>query len=181
MLQGGGTLAACWLGSKRSWRSSRGSEMKTRDQRWQEWVDAKKDANEDAARAAFALWRGTDRANDALKAIYSGLEDVKRYADDATRHYREGRRFTCDVSNLLTRAGELVAMAERYDALYSLMEEMDSDRVTKDGSAEHTKDEDCDVDPETDCCRVCGVHHAEPCPECGGCGFHRGACSLSDG
>ncbi|MFC1572808.1 hypothetical protein ACFL6M_04335 [Candidatus Eisenbacteria bacterium] len=110
--------------------------MKTRDQRWQAWVDTKKTNDEDAARTAFVLWRGTDRADDALKAIYSGLEDVKRSADDAARHYREGRRFTCDVKNLLTRAGELVALAERYDALHSLMEEMDSPDVVKSEGAE---------------------------------------------
>jgi hypothetical protein len=36
----------------------------------------------------------------------------------------------------------------------------------------HTKDEECDVDPATDLCRGCGVHHGEPCPVCAGRGFH---------
>jgi len=40
----------------------------------------------------------------------------------------------------------------------------------------HTKDEDCDVDPETNNCRVCGVYHGDPCAVCGGRGFHRPWC-----
>lgn len=42
--------------------------------------------------------------------------------------------------------------------------------------AEHTKDEDCCVDPETGSCRVCGVVHGEPCGSCGGEAFHRSGC-----
>lgn len=41
---------------------------------------------------------------------------------------------------------------------------------------EHHKDEDCDVDPDDDLCRECGVYHGEPCPKCGGRGFHRRVC-----
>lgn len=41
----------------------------------------------------------------------------------------------------------------------------------------HTKDEDCTVDPETGCCSVCGVLHGDPCPCCGGSGFHKDGCS----
>ena len=37
----------------------------------------------------------------------------------------------------------------------------------------HTQDSDCSVDPVTDLCTVCGVHHGEPCEHCGGRGFHR--------
>jgi hypothetical protein len=43
-------------------------------------------------------------------------------------------------------------------------------------AVEHTKDSDCDVDPETDCCRACGVLHGDHCPDCGGVGFHRDTC-----
>jgi hypothetical protein len=55
-------------------------------------------------------------------------------------------------------------------------------RVTIPGANEetHTKDEDCDVDPMTGCCRTCGVLHGDPCPECGGRGFHTPGCSESD-
>ena len=41
----------------------------------------------------------------------------------------------------------------------------------------HRQDEHCTVDPETDCCSVCGVLHGGPCPECGGRGFHRPSCT----
>lgn len=41
----------------------------------------------------------------------------------------------------------------------------------------HTDDLDCDVDPETDTCRECGVHHGDPCPYCGGRGFCDPTCS----
>lgn len=37
----------------------------------------------------------------------------------------------------------------------------------------HSQDEHCEVDPETDLCRGCGVSHGEPCPACGGRGYHR--------
>lgn len=40
----------------------------------------------------------------------------------------------------------------------------------------HTRDEQCDVDPDDLCCRVCGVDHSETCPACGGRGFHRDGC-----
>ena len=40
----------------------------------------------------------------------------------------------------------------------------------------HTADEQCDVDPATDCCRVCGVLHGEPCRVCGARGYHRADC-----
>ena len=36
----------------------------------------------------------------------------------------------------------------------------------------HTRDSDCALDPRTDTCRDCGVYHGDPCPECGGRGFH---------
>jgi hypothetical protein len=42
----------------------------------------------------------------------------------------------------------------------------------------HEKDADCTVDPQTDCCSVCGVHHGDECPECNGRGFHVAGCSL---
>jgi hypothetical protein len=40
----------------------------------------------------------------------------------------------------------------------------------------HTRDADCDVNPETNCCRTCGVEHADPCVICGGRGFHLDGC-----
>jgi len=45
---------------------------------------------------------------------------------------------------------------------------------------EHTKDEDCTIDPETMSCIICGVDHDCTCPECGGHGFHKDNCPLSD-
>jgi hypothetical protein len=36
----------------------------------------------------------------------------------------------------------------------------------------HTKDSDCTIDPETDCCLECFAWHAEPCRECGGRAYH---------
>ena len=40
----------------------------------------------------------------------------------------------------------------------------------------HTRDSDCTLDPLTDTCHDCGVHHGEPCPECEGRGFHAPKC-----
>jgi hypothetical protein len=34
------------------------------------------------------------------------------------------------------------------------------------------------VDPETQCCTGCGVYHGDPCPSCGGCGFHNEGCPI---
>lgn len=48
------------------------------------------------------------------------------------------------------------------------------------GSPIHWEDEQCDLDSE-DVCRVCGVWHGDPCPSCGGRGFHRPGCEDSDG
>ncbi len=43
----------------------------------------------------------------------------------------------------------------------------------------HSKDSDCTVDPKTECCTRCGVHHGEACPACAGRGFHNPGCPRS--
>jgi|GEM_PF-2276059 len=46
---------------------------------------------------------------------------------------------------------------------------------------DHLKDVDCVVDPVTGLCRECGVYHGDPCPGCGGRGFHSESCpALAD-
>lgn len=40
--------------------------------------------------------------------------------------------------------------------------------------SEHTKDGDCTL--VDDICTECGVWHADPCPDCGGRGFHEDGC-----
>jgi hypothetical protein len=59
---------------------------------------------------------------------------------------------------------------------------MDLPTAGQDGGEipEHSKDSDCIVDPRTDLCTVCGVMHGEPCPDCGGKGFHTSACTGSN-
>lgn len=44
----------------------------------------------------------------------------------------------------------------------------------------HERDEDCTVDPKTDCCTACGVYHGDPCPECKGRGFHKAGCPINE-
>ena len=45
---------------------------------------------------------------------------------------------------------------------------------------QHTCDADCAPHLGHDKrCAVCGVSHATPCTECGGCGFHKSTCSES--
>lgn len=46
-----------------------------------------------------------------------------------------------------------------------------------DQTFDHSKDSDCTVDRETNCCQVCRVYHGEPCPVCGGTGFHVNGCA----
>jgi hypothetical protein len=41
----------------------------------------------------------------------------------------------------------------------------------------HGEDVDCTLNSE-DVCVVCGVWHGDPCPECGGRGFHASDCNL---
>lgn len=43
-------------------------------------------------------------------------------------------------------------------------------------SRAHERDEDCDVNPETDTCRECGTEHGDPCPHCEARAFHRKGC-----
>ncbi len=50
--------------------------------------------------------------------------------------------------------------------------------MTTAANSEHEQDADCTVDPETNLCVVCGVEHAEPCPDCGGRGFHKPDCPV---
>lgn len=44
--------------------------------------------------------------------------------------------------------------------------------------ADHTTDTDCTLD-DTDCCETCGVYHGDPCPDCGGSGYHVDGCVES--
>jgi hypothetical protein len=46
--------------------------------------------------------------------------------------------------------------------------------------SEHNSDSDCTVDQVTRLCVTCGVMHGEPCPTCGGKGFHTETCPDSD-
>lgn len=41
----------------------------------------------------------------------------------------------------------------------------------------HERDEQCDVDPETDLCRSCRVMHGDPCDGCGRRAFHLDTCA----
>lgn len=40
----------------------------------------------------------------------------------------------------------------------------------------HHRDSDCTLD-EDDCCAICHVFHGDPCPTCGGRGYHEPDCS----
>jgi hypothetical protein len=49
-----------------------------------------------------------------------------------------------------------------------------------DTGAEHSQDSDCNVNPETDCCTVCGVMHGAACTVCGQKAYHRPDCNELD-
>lgn len=40
----------------------------------------------------------------------------------------------------------------------------------------HFRDEDCTINPKTQCCTQCGVDHSTACLKCYGRGFHRLGC-----
>jgi hypothetical protein len=40
---------------------------------------------------------------------------------------------------------------------------------------DHAQDSDCTLD-STDVCVECGTYHGDPCPICGGRGFHKEGC-----
>lgn len=44
----------------------------------------------------------------------------------------------------------------------------------------HTRDADCTLDPSGESCVYCGVYHGDPCPACGGRGFHDPRCPASE-
>ena len=49
--------------------------------------------------------------------------------------------------------------------------------------AEHTRDDDCyvaDSIDATDTCTICGAYHGDPCPDCGGRGYHEPECNHID-
>lgn len=48
-----------------------------------------------------------------------------------------------------------------------------------DDDRRHTRDEDCALDPDG-VCTTCGVYHGDPCPDCGGRGYHAEGCALFD-
>lgn len=41
----------------------------------------------------------------------------------------------------------------------------------------HSRDSDCTLD-DFDCCVFCGVWHGDPCPVCGGRGYHAEDCEV---
>jgi hypothetical protein len=46
---------------------------------------------------------------------------------------------------------------------------------------EHACDADCaDWLDETNTCTVCGTYHGDPCPDCGGRGYHSADCNHVD-
>src|SRR4051794_265585 len=47
--------------------------------------------------------------------------------------------------------------------------------------ADHVKDSDCTVDPETGLCVGCGVDHSGQCEKCSGKGYHFEGCPEIDG
>ena len=55
------------------------------------------------------------------------------------------------------------------------------DRLLKETTVNHSQDSDCTVNPETNCCYGCGVEHGDPCPVCGGRGYHRADCGNNEG
>ncbi len=61
----------------------------------------------------------------------------------------------------------------------------DSDRMVNgpaavafEESTAHAKQEDCTVDPNTECCSTCGVDHSRECPDCHKRGYHSDTCFL---
>lgn len=47
----------------------------------------------------------------------------------------------------------------------------------EEGKKKHTSDKDCKGSiGKDDVCKVCGVSHGDPCPDCGGRGYHEKGC-----
>lgn len=83
---------------------------------------------------------------------------------------------------LLEKHGALAGMAnaaqERADETPATLPSRSARSFPESGK--HSRDEDCTVDAAVDMCTGCGVAHGDPCPECGGRGFHREGCSESE-
>lgn len=69
---------------------------------------------------------------------------------------------------------------------WNINERIDVGQIVKEGfdsarqSTSHSQDSDCDVEPVTNCCRVCGVVHGDECPACGARAFHVDGCPLTE-
>ena len=91
-------------------------------------------------------------------------------------------RTLCITSSDQTRRRLTTDQREAMRGLWKLSKREALQAFKQAQKQEHTQDEHCTVDPNTDCCSGCGVHHAEPCRVCGGRGFHRPNCSeMSEG
>lgn len=92
----------------------------------------------------------------------------------------------CGFPCMIEKDGEAFHAIEESDDYFEarrVAEDCDREAIVHtDGSVRpaHDKDEDCDVDPATDLCRGCQVLHGDPCPACGGRGYHRPGCPESD-
>ena len=49
-------------------------------------------------------------------------------------------------------------------------------KATHGGFPKHESDADCTVNPRTGTCSGCSAFHGEPCPSCGGRGYHVPTC-----
>lgn len=81
------------------------------------------------------------------------------------------------VGDALDTLRDWPLFATEYDGLRLLATMINLEDATRE--VEHTKDADCTLD-DTDSCIVCGVHHGDPCPVCGGRGFHNEGCERAD-
>ena len=105
--------------------------------------------------------------------VKANLSDLEVYT--ALLHLAHRAELPSVLESIREAKLSTINHAARSQAYY--MRKQKERGISMTNNSPHEKDSDCDVDPQTNCCRVCGVDHSGQCPVCGGRGFHKEGCA----
>jgi hypothetical protein len=101
-----------------------------------------------------------------------------RLHDDPSREVLTVRSVTQTSAILEDSSGGRLAAFARELEIVTSPHEVANSRLTAKKVCRHSSDADCSghVDEDTSTCSACGVLHGDPCPRCGGRGYHADDC-----
>jgi len=135
-------------------------------------IDGEYQKSSDAKRAALAFALECERWDECADGFYP---DGTPERSDLTWNERLNHHLDTETIEQIGRWIDAIEQRRIEKQHRDVMATVGS-TYDPDGSTHH-HDSHCNVDAETQACTVCGVHHGDPCSECGGRGFHMLSCS----